>query len=231
MKHKMIIAVDGHSSSGKSTFAKAIANEMDYLYIDSGAMYRAVTLYCIRKGLVSGSHLHEDEIINRIKDINIRFSYNPDLERHETYLNGENVEEEIRRIEVSSMVSAISKIGKVRERLVQLQREIGMFKGIVMDGRDIGTVVFPDADIKIFMTAGEKVRAERRFSELKNKGLDVDYNDILANIADRDRIDSGRSISPLRKAPDAHILDNSEMTVEEQMDWFRELLKNKTENK
>lgn len=231
MKHKMIIAVDGHSSSGKSTFAKAIANEMDYLYIDSGAMYRAVTLYCIRKGLVSGSHLHEDEIINRIKDINIRFSYNPDLERHETYLNGENVEEEIRRIEVSSMVSVISKIGKVRERLVQLQREIGMFKGIVMDGRDIGTVVFPDADIKIFMTAGEKVRAERRFSELKEKGLDVDYNDILANIADRDRIDSGRSISPLRKAPDAHIMDNSEMTVEEQMDWFRKLLKNKTENK
>lgn len=227
----MIIAVDGHSSSGKSTFAKAIANEMDYLYIDSGAMYRAVTLYCIREGLVSGSHLHENEIINRIQDINIRFSYNPDLERHETYLNGENVEEEIRRIEVSSIVSVISKIGKVRERLVQLQREIGMFKGIVMDGRDIGTVVFPDADIKIFMTAGEKVRAERRFSELKEKGLDVDYNDIHANIADRDRIDSGRSISPLRKAPDAHILDNSEMTVEEQMDWFRELLKNKTENK
>ena len=231
MKHKMIIAVDGHSSSGKSTFAKAIANEMNYLYIDSGAMYRAVTLYCIRKGLVSESHLKEDEIINRVKDINIRFSYNPDLERHETYLNGENVEDEIRRIEVSSMVSIISKIGKVRERLVQLQREIGMFKGIVMDGRDIGTVVFPDADIKIFMTAGEKVRAERRFSELKKKGLDVDYNDILANIADRDRIDSGRSISPLRKAPDAHELNNSEMTVEEQMDWFRELLKNKMENK
>lgn len=227
----MIIAVDGHSSSGKSTFAKAIANEMNYLYIDSGAMYRAVTLYCIRKGLVSASHLEEDEIIKRVKDISIRFNYNPDLERHETYLNGENVEEEIRKIEVSSMVSIISKIGKVRKRLVQMQREIGMFKGIVMDGRDIGTVVFPDADIKIFMTASEKVRAERRFRELKEKGVHVGYKDVLANISDRDRIDSGRTHSPLKKASDAHLLDNSQMTVDKQMDWFREILKNKTVSK
>lgn len=225
MDKKLIIAVDGYSSCGKSTFAKAIAREMDYFYIDSGAMYRAVTLYCLRKGYINGESLREDDINRSIKDIHIHFRYNVDIEQYETYLNGENVEDEIRQVEVTSHVSNISRLKAVRERLVEMQREIGMMKGIVMDGRDIGTVVFPDADIKIFMTATEEIRAERRYKELTDKGIKVDYNDVLNNITVRDKIDSGREISPLRKADDAYILDNTGMTVSEQMDWFRALLK------
>ena len=227
MDKKLIIAVDGYSSCGKSTFARAIARELNYIFIDSGAMYRAVTLFCMRRGYIDNSSLKENEIRNSMPEINIRFRYNPDLDAHETYLNGENVEEEIRRVEVSSMVSMISKILSVRQRLVEMQREIGMMKGIVMDGRDIGTVVFPDADIKIFMTASTEVRAGRRYKELMDKGIQVNYEEVLKNISDRDTIDSGRDISPLKKADDAYVIDNSDMTVGQQMDWFREILKKK----
>ena len=224
MNKKLIIAVDGYSSCGKSTFARAIAREMNYFYIDSGAMYRAVTLYCIRMGYIKGQNLKEEEIADSINDIDIRFKYNPDSEEYETYLNGENVESEIRQAEVTSMVSLISKLKTVRDRLVEMQRETGMMKGIVMDGRDIGTVVFPDADIKIFMTATEEVRAERRYKELKEKGINAEFKDVLDNIAERDMIDSGREISPLRKADDAYVLDNTEMSVKQQMEWFRKIL-------
>ncbi|MEA1887395.1 MAG: (d)CMP kinase [Bacteroidota bacterium] len=227
MNRKLIIAVDGYSSSGKSTFAKAIARELAYIYIDSGAMYRAVTLLCIRKGYISKSMLKEKEIIDSMDDIYIRFGYNPDIEQYETFLNGENVEAEIRLVEVSSLVSIISKIRAVRDRLVEMQREMGMLKGIVMDGRDIGTVVFPDADIKIFMTASEEIRAERRYKELQEKGIKVEFNEVLSNISERDTIDAGRNISPLKKAEDAYLLDNSNMTVSQQMDWFRDILNNK----
>jgi len=227
MTRKLIIAVDGYSSCGKSTFAKAIARELNYIYIDSGAMYRAVTLFCIRNGYISKSVVKDKEISESMSEIYIRFRFNPDINQYETYLNGENVETEIRQVEVSAMVSIISKIREVRERLVEMQREIGMMKGIVMDGRDIGTVVFPDADIKIFMIASEEIRAERRYKELKGKGIDVEFQDVLDNIAERDKIDSGREISPLKKADDAFMLDNSHMTVSEQMEWFREILNNK----
>lgn len=227
MNRKLIIAVDGYSSCGKSTFAKAIAKELNYFYIDSGAMYRAVTLFCIRKGYIDKSMVKEKEITESMADIYIRFRYNPDIGQYETYLNGENVEAEIRQVEVSSMVSIISKIRAVRERLVEMQREIGIMKGIVMDGRDIGTVVFPDADIKIFMTASEEIRAERRYKELQEKGIKVEFKDVLNNISERDTIDAGREISPLKKAEDAYVLDNSDMTVSQQMDWFRDILNNK----
>mgnify|MGYP006283527895 CR=1 FL=1 len=226
MNRKLIIAVDGYSSCGKSTFAKAIAREMNYFYIDSGAMYRAVTLYSIRMGFIKGQKLNEEEIGDSMDDIDIRFKYNPDSGEYETYLNGENVESEIRQAEVSSKVSLISKLKTVRDRLVEMQRETGMMKGIVMDGRDIGTVVFPDADIKIFMTASEKVRAERRYKELKEKGINAEFNAVLDNIAERDKIDSGREISPLRKAEDAWVLDNTDMTVKQQMEWFRKIMQN-----
>ena len=227
MNRKLIIAVDGYSSCGKSTFAKAIAKELNYFFIDSGAMYRAVTLFCIRKGYIDKSMVKEKEITESMADIYIRFRYNPDIGQYETYLNGENVEAEIRQVEVSSMVSIISKIRAVRERLVEMQREIGIMKGIVMDGRDIGTVVFPDADIKIFMTASEEIRAERRYKELQEKGIKVEFKNVLNNISERDTIDAGREISPLKKAEDAYVLDNSDMTVSQQMDWFRDILNNK----
>lgn len=227
MNRKLIIAVDGYSSSGKSTFAKAIAKELNYLFVDSGAMYRAVTLYCIRKGYINKTMVKEKDISESMSDIYIKFRYNPDINQYETYLNGENVENEIRQVEVSSLVSIISKISIVRKRLVEMQREIGMMKGIVMDGRDIGTVVFPDADIKIFMIASEEIRAERRYKELMEKGVNIEFQDVLNNISERDTIDSGREISPLKKADDAYVLDNSHMSVSQQMEWFREILKNK----
>jgi len=194
MKKKLIIAIDGYSSCGKSTFAKQIARELDYIYIDSGAMYRAVTLYCIRRNLVGSGVIIEDTIINELKDIHIEFVYNPDMAEYETYLNSENVEREIRGLDVSAHVSRISQIPEVRSRMVELQRQIGVFKGIVMDGRDIGTVVFPDAD---------------------------------NNITARDITDENRDISPLRRADDAVVLDNSRMTVGEQMDWVRRIIEQK----
>jgi len=221
MDKKLIIAIDGYSSCGKSTFAKAIAQELNYIYIDSGAMYRAVTLYCMRKGLVGDGLTDEQGIAGILNDIHIEFVYNPDIEGYETFLNSENVEKEIRSIEVTAYVSSVSKISEVRTRMVELQRQIGVFKGIVMDGRDIGTVVFPDADVKIFMTASVDIRAKRRYDELREKGMTVNLDDIRQNIVVRDITDENRDISPLRRADDAIVLDNSRMTVEQQMDWVR----------
>jgi cytidylate kinase len=227
MKKKLIIAIDGYSSSGKSTFAKDIAEELNYIYIDSGAMYRAVTLYCMRRGFIGEGRLNTAGIVQELKDIHIEFVYNPDIAEYETFLNSENVEKEIRGIEVSGHVSNISKIAEVRARMVELQRQIGVYKGIVMDGRDIGTVVFPDADLKIFMTASVDIRAKRRYDELRSKGVKVDQEEIRRNIVARDITDENRDISPLRRADDAVILDNSRMTVEEQMEWVRQIIEKK----
>ena len=227
MDKKLIIAIDGYSSCGKSTFAKAIAKELNYIYIDSGAMYRAVTLYSIRRGFISDDRLNVEGIVSEINDIHIEFIYNPDISEYETFLNSENVETEIRGLDVSSRVSRISQIHQVRSRLVELQRQIGVLKGIVMDGRDIGTVVFPDADLKIFMTASVDIRAKRRYDELRSKGMDVNLKEIRNNIVARDITDENRDISPLRRAEDALVLDNSRMTVGEQMEWIRKIIEEK----
>lgn len=224
-KERVIITVDGYSSCGKSTFAKAIARELNYIYIDSGAMYRAVTLFCLRKGYVSGGVADAAKIISSLPEIKITFRMNDKTRFNETLLNGESVERELRDRAVSDNVSAVSTIAEVRAKMVELQREMGALGGIVMDGRDIGTVVFPDAPIKIFMTAYPSVRAHRRYLELLQKGMPADMGAVEKNINDRDRIDSSREISPLRQADDAVVLDNSEMTPEEQMVWFRKLFK------
>jgi cytidylate kinase len=227
MDKKIIIAIDGYSSCGKSTFARAIARELNYIFIDSGAMYRAVTLYCMRNGYVSENSMDRAAIISDLHNINIEFVYNPDIAEYETFLNSENVENEIRGIEVSSKVSMISQVHEVRTRMVELQRQIGVFKGIVMDGRDIGTVVFPDADLKIFMTASVEVRAKRRYDELIAKGVKIDLEEIRKNIVARDITDENRDISPLRRADDAIILDNTRMSVPEQMEWVHEIIRKK----
>ncbi len=227
MNKKLIIAIDGYSSCGKSTFAKAIAKELQYLYIDSGAMYRAVTLYCMRKDFISKEGFNINGVLDNLNDIHVNFIFNPDVEEYETYLNSENVENEIRGIEVSAFVSRISQIYEVRARMVELQRQIGVFKGIVMDGRDIGTVVFPDAELKIFMTASVDIRAKRRFDELKAKGKNIDFEEIKRNIIARDIADENRDISPLRRAEDAIILDNSRMAVHEQMTWVMDIIEKK----
>lgn len=220
----MIIAVDGYSSSGKSTFAKAIARQLGYLYIDSGAMYRAVTLYSLQKGIIKDHTIDLKKLSLHLDCIKIEFRFNKQTGRNETYLNGQNVEEGIRGIRVSDHVSEISKIKFVRKKMVDFQQEMGKDKGIVMDGRDIGTVVFPDAELKIFMTAGVDIRAERRYKELVEKGLEVSFEEVRENIVKRDRIDENREESPLRIAEDAIVLDNSHMTPEEQMTWFQDLL-------
>ena len=224
MNKKLIIAIDGYSSCGKSTFAKAIAKELSYIYIDSGAMYRAVTLCCLRKNFVGKEILALESIKEELNNMHIEFIYNPDKAEYETFLNSENVEGEIRGIEVSAHVSRVSQIEEVRLRMVELQRQIGVFKEIVMDGRDIGTVVFPDADLKIFMTASVEIRGQRRYDELKAKGINVSYDEILKNIIARDITDENRDISPLRRADDAILLDNSKMTVEEQMHWVLQII-------
>lgn len=231
MKKKLTIAVDGYSSCGKSTFAKAIASELGYLYIDSGSMYRAVTLYFVRKGFVREGIADTRSIIIALDEVKISFALSPDTGIYEVLLNGERVEREIRDRAVSDNVSAVSTIAEVRQKMVELQRKIGSEGGIVMDGRDIGTVVFPNADIKIFMTASPEVRAQRRFLELVGKGMPADLEAVTKNIMDRDRIDESRAISPLKKADDAVVLDNSNMTPAEQMVWFKELfIKRSDEN-
>jgi len=227
MEKKLIIAIDGYSSCGKSTFARAIAKELNYIFIDSGAMYRAVTLYCMRRGFVSEGSIDRNGIISELNNMNIEFVYNPDIAEYETFLNSENVEQEIRGIEVSSNVSSISKIHEVRARMVELQRQIGVFKGIVMDGRDIGTVVFPDADLKIFMTASVEVRAKRRYDEMISKGIKTNLEEVRKNIVVRDITDENRDISPLRRADDAIVLDNTRMTVAEQMAWVHDIIEKK----
>jgi len=227
MDKRLIIAIDGYSSCGKSTFARLIAKELSYIFIDSGAMYRAVTLFCMRRKYINITWLNTQGILAELKDIHIDFVYNPDINEYETFLNSENVEKEIRNMEVTSYVSRISQIPEVRSRMVELQRQIGVSKGIVMDGRDIGTVVFPDADIKIFMTASVDIRAKRRHNELKTKGINIDFEEIKRTIIARDIADENRDISPLRRADDAIILDNSRMTVEEQMLWIKEIIEKK----
>jgi len=224
MMRKLIIAIDGYSSCGKSTFARAIAAEYSYIFIDSGAMYRAVTLFCLRRELVGEGFIKDEMIKAMLTEINISFAYNPDKAEYETYLNSENVEWDIRSVEVTANVSAVSKIPEVRARMVELQRQIGAFRGIVMDGRDIGTVVFPEADLKIFMTASVDIRAERRYKELKEKGIEADHDEIRKAIIKRDHTDESRDISPLRKADDAFVLDNSNMSVAEQMAWVNRLI-------
>lgn len=227
MEKRLIIAIDGYSSCGKSTFARAIASELNYIYIDSGAMYRAVTLYCIRKGYLDNGVPRTGDIIEDLGEIHISFVYNPDIGSYETFLNSENVEREIRSIEVSSHVSRISQIQEVRARMVELQRQIGVYRGIVMDGRDIGTVVFPDADLKIFMTASVDIRAKRRYDELRGRNIDVDLEEVRMNIISRDIADENRDISPLRRADDAIVLDNSRMTVDQQLDWVMKIIRQK----
>ena len=218
---KITITIDGHSSCGKSTMAKDLAREIGYIYIDSGAMYRAVTYYCLQHDLFTEDNVKLDELQAAMPDIKITFRLN-DEGRPETYLNGECIEKEIRGMAVSSRVSLIATIGFVREAMVALQQEMGKEKGIVMDGRDIGTTVFPDAELKVFVTASAEVRAQRRYDELRAKGEEASYESILENVKERDRIDSGRAISPLRKADDAILLDNSTMTIPEQKAWLLE---------
>lgn len=218
---KITIAIDGHSSCGKSTMAKDLAREIGYIYIDSGAMYRAVTYYCLQHDLFTEDSVKFPELQAAMPDIRITFRLNAEG-RPETYLNGECIEKEIRGMAVSSRVSLIATIGFVREAMVALQQQMGKDKGIVMDGRDIGTTVFPDAELKVFVTASAEVRAQRRYDELRAKGEEASYESILENVKERDRIDSGRAISPLRKADDAILLDNSHMTIPEQKAWLME---------
>ena len=216
---RIVIAIDGHSSCGKSTVAKELARKLGYIYIDSGAMYRVVTLYALRNGLIKNQAPDVEKLLAALKNIRITFKWDEETGRNTTFLNDENVEEEIRQLAVSENVSPISTIAGVRTEMVKQQRENGKNKGIVMDGRDIGTVVFPDAELKIFMTASPEIRAQRRFDELKSKGLIVDFDDILKNVKERDLIDSTREVSPLRKAEDALVLDNSYLTREQQLEW------------
>jgi cytidylate kinase len=224
LSKNIIIAVDGYSSCGKSTFAKAIAKKLNYIYVDSGAMYRAIALYCLRKKIIINNYFELKQILKALKLIDIEFRFNKETQKYETFLNNENVEEDIRGVEVSEVVSLISKIKEVRKKILKLQRKIGETKGIVMDGRDIGTVVFPDAELKIFMTADLDIRAKRRYDELIEKGFEVSLDEIKKNIEERDHQDVNRKESPLAKAKDALVLDNSNMTVEEQMDWFNMII-------
>lgn len=224
-KQPIIIALDGYSSCGKSTFAKAIAKELGYLFIDSGAMYRAVTLFAMENGFIKDHQLDTAKLKQSMPAVQVDFKFNPASSRHETHLNGRNVEEQIRSMEVSENVSEVSKIKEVRSRLVTLQQKIGESKGIVMDGRDIGTVVFPNAEIKIFMTARPEVRAQRRYKELQEKGQSITLEEVSQNLTQRDYIDENRENSPLRKADDALVLDNSNMTPQQQMIWFEDILK------
>lgn len=218
-KRLITIAIDGFSSSGKSTMAKKLAKTIGYAYIDTGAMYRAVTLYCLRNGLFDGDRLDTERLEAALPDINITFGVDADG-KTQTMLNGEVVEQEIRRMEVSSMVSIVAAVGSVRRALVKQQQAMGKQKGIVMDGRDIGTVVFPDAEMKVYVDASPETRARRRYEELRAKGDSVTYEDVLANVSERDRIDTTRAESPLRKADDAVVLDNSNMTIAEQDKWL-----------
>ena len=221
----IIIAVDGHSSCGKSTVAKAVARKLGIAYIDTGAMYRAVTLYAIRHGLAKEGYIDAEGIAGALSDMDITFSFDKEMGRNTTYLNGENVEDEIRGMAVSGLVSPVSAIPAVRAKLTDWQREMGRNQSVIMDGRDIGTTVFPDADLKIFMTARPEVRARRRYDELTAKGQEANLAEILHNVEERDRQDSTRAVSPLRKADDAIVLDNSDMTREEQFDFVIERVK------
>ncbi|MBR0434260.1 MAG: (d)CMP kinase [Bacteroidaceae bacterium] len=220
---KITIAIDGHSSCGKSTMAKDLAREIGYIYIDSGAMYRCCTLFAIEQGLIAADGtIDEAELERRMPEISVSFQLNPETGRPDAYLNGENVEQRIRTMEVSSHVSPVAALPFVREAMTAQQQAMGREGGIVMDGRDIGTAVFPDAELKVFVTAAPEIRAQRRYDELRAKGEECDFDEILANLQERDRIDSTRAVAPLRQAEDAIVLDNSHLTIEEQKKWLLE---------
>ena len=218
---KITIAIDGFSSCGKSTMAKMLAKEVGYIYVDTGAMYRAVTLFAMRNGMIApNGDVNRDALKAKMDALHVEFKLNPQTGKAETYLNGENVEHEIRGMKVSAHVSAIAAIDFVRTALVAQQQRMGHDKGIVMDGRDIGTVVFPDAELKVFVTASAEVRAQRRFDELVGKGMEANYDEILRNVQERDYKDSHREVSPLRKADDAIELDNGQLTIAQQLQWL-----------
>lgn len=218
---RLVVAIDGHSSCGKSTMAKDLAREVGYIYVDTGAMYRAVTLFCMRNKLFDAEgNVLVDALEAAMPQVSVTFRLNEETGKPDTYLNGERVEDTIRSLEVSNNVSKVAAIPFVREAMVEQQRLMGREKGIVMDGRDIGTTVFPDAGLKVFVTASPEVRAQRRYDELKAKGMPADYDDILKNVQERDYMDSNRAVSPLRKAEDALLLDNSDMTIAEQKAWL-----------
>ena len=220
---KITIAIDGHSSCGKSTMAKELARRMGYIYVDTGAMYRSVTLYALRQGLFcEDGSIMTDKLEAQMPQIHITFELNAETGRPDTYLNGECVGQTIRSLEVSNHVSPIAALPFVRTAMVAQQQQMGRGGGVVMDGRDIGTVVFPNAELKVFVTASAEVRAQRRYDELKQKGMEADYADILKNVQERDYIDSHREVSPLRQADDALLLDNSHMTIPEQNEWLME---------
>ncbi|MGB5418037.1 (d)CMP kinase [Algibacter sp.] len=223
--NKITIAIDGFSSTGKSTVAKQLAKALGYVYVDTGAMYRAVTYYTMKNELISKNDFNSEALIYQLSNINISFKFNEALGFAEVYLNGVNIEKQIRTLEVSSYVSKVAAISEVRQKLVEQQKKMGQDKGVVMDGRDIGTVVFPDAELKIFMTASAETRAERRFQELIERGDKVDYMDVLKNVQERDYIDSNREDSPLIKAKDAIEIDNSHMTLDEQFNKILQLAK------
>ncbi|WP_081212225.1 (d)CMP kinase [Salegentibacter sediminis] len=229
MSKKITIAIDGYSSTGKSTVAKQLAKELGYIYVDSGAMYRAVTLYAMRKLFVSDTNFDKESIIRHLAFINVKFIFDDELGYGEIYLNDENVEKEIRLLEVSQQVSKVAAIPQVRKKLVKLQQEMGKDKGVVMDGRDIGTVVFPDADLKLFMTASTERRAERRYKELKERGDDISFEEVLKNVKERDYMDTTRADSPLLKADDATEIDNSLLDLDQQYEKVLKLAKDKIE--
>lgn len=228
MNKKITIAIDGFSSTGKSTVAKQLAKELGYVYVDTGAMYRAVTLYALRKKIISDAHFDIQALIGDLPRIKLKFVFNPELGFGEMYLNGENVEKEIRQMEVSQFVSRVAAIPEVRQMLVAQQQEMGREKGIVMDGRDIGTVVFPDAELKIFMTASAEERAQRRYKELTARGEAVGYEEVLENVKERDLLDTTRKDSPLVKASDAKEIDNSHLSLTGQfqkiLDLYRSVM-------
>ena len=231
MKKEIIIAIDGHSSTGKSTLAKQIAQALNYIYVDTGAMYRAVTYFALQNKLISKDHFDKKQLINSLDKIAIDFKFNPEKNHSEVYLNGKNIEKEIRQMAVSEFVSEIAAVPEIREKLVAQQRAIGKQKGVVMDGRDIGSVVFPDAELKIFMTASPEVRAQRRYKELLEKGEKVKYEEVLQNVKKRDQIDTERSASPLIITDDAVKIDNSQMTRKEQFDKVLALAKERIKAK
>ncbi|GAL76971.1 cytidylate kinase [Nonlabens ulvanivorans] len=229
MSDKITIAIDGHSSTGKSTAAKQLAQRLKYIYVDTGAMYRAISYYVLSENIYRDNQLHAQELIDSLDKIKVSFQRNEETDRADVYLNGKNIEKQIRTLEVSSIVSLVASVSEVRAKLVAQQQEMGKEKGVVMDGRDIGTVVFPDAELKVFMTAAPEVRAQRRYDELIGRGDEVVYEEVLKNVIERDHIDSTREDSPLTQTADAKLLDTSEMTREQQFEqlvqWAEEAMR------
>lgn len=221
---KITIAIDGYSSCGKSTIARALAARLHYNYVDTGAMYRAVTLYALRNGLINGKQLDEEGLIDELDQVHIQFLFNPETQASEILLNDENVEQYIRQMDVNDWVSQVSAVGEVRRKMVKIQQELGKGKGIAMDGRDIGTTVFPDAELKIFMTAETNIRTQRRLDEMDSKGISTNFEQVRDNLLQRDLEDMSRAESPLRKADDAIILDNSNLSREQQLDFVLKLV-------